>query len=446
MRKLKLILALIFSVLTVTAQDKHAFTLEKAKDYAKEHSYILLNSKADIESAKKKVWETTAIGLPQVSASGSYNYMFSLPEVTKQFAGLGDLIAKLSGKPVTPGAKVSESDMKWSSTIDVKVTQLLFSGSYIVGLQSAKAYKLLSKLIHTKNVDDVIESVENAYITVLIAEENTIILENTCDNLRKILKETEEIHKEGFIEDIDVDQLELTVSKIENSLSMLKRQVDLAYRLLKFQMGIKENIEIVLEEKLDNLILSSNLKLMANLNFDVNTNISYKLAENQTELSHLSLKLTKTNFLPTIAAFYNHNENLNDKSFNMNPADVVGVQVNLPIFSSGKRISQIGQARIEYRKAKTNMLKASEGLLLQYEQSKTNYYTSLDTYKNNKKNLKISKRIYDKTTIKYKEGVSSSLDLTQTQNQYLQAQSDYYSSVLNLFRNKNQLSKLLKKY
>lgn len=454
------VLMLALSSVSFAQKEKISFSLKQAKEYAQKNSYILKNSKADIEAAKKKVWETTAEGLPQVNADFAYTRMFKVPEASAAFSGLGSMMSgfnariwALENPGKTPPASltaaapsVSDSDLKWGATMDLKVTQLIFSGAYLVGLQASKAYKNLTEYLDKKNIDDVLEEVENSYVLVLIAKENKKILESTLNNLNSILKEITEIHKEGFVEDTDVDQLQLTVKTIENSLSMINRQVILAERLLKFQLGMDMSNEVELTENLDALIISTNLATMSNMAFDVNSNINYKLVENQENLSKLNLKLSKTEFLPTIAAFYNHNENFNDKAFNMTPADVVGVSLSLPIFSSGKRYAKVKQARIAYTKTQTDKLKATQGLLLDYEQSKTNYLTSLDTYKNSKVNVKLSEKIFNKTTIKYKEGISSSLDLTQTQNQYLQTQSNYFKTVLELFKNKAKLDKVIKKY
>ncbi|MGB5989939.1 MAG: TolC family protein [Marinifilaceae bacterium] len=462
-REFNLILAVLMlslSSVSFAQKEKFSFSLKDAKEYAKENSYVLKNSKADIEFAKKKVWETTAAGLPQVNAEFVYTQMFKVPEASAAFSGLGSMmngfdsrIWALENPGMTKPDKfktkepaISDSDLKWGATMDLKVTQLIFSGAYLVGLQASRTYENLTEYLDKKNIDDVLEEVENSYVLVLIAKENKTILESTLKNLNSTLLEITEMHKEGFVEDTEVDQLQLTVKTVENTLAMLTRQVILAERLFKFQLGIDMLDEVEFTENLDDLIISANLATMSNMSFDVNSNINYKLVENKKNLSHLNLKLSKTDFLPTIAAFYNHNENFNNKAFNMTPADVVGVSLSLPIFSSGQRYAKVKQARIEYDKAETDQIKASQGLMLDYEQTKTNYLTSLDTYKNYKINVKLSEKIFNKTAIKYKEGISSSLDLTQTQNQYLQTQANYFKTVLELFKNKSKLDKLIKKY
>jgi len=424
---------------------KVSFSLKEAKDYALKNSYILKNSQADVLAAKKKVWETTAQGLPQVDASGSYTYMLKIPEAIKQFANLGALIGKEKEEGDNGnGTVMNLDDIRYSATMDIKVTQLIFSGPYLVGLQASKTYRNISEMMKTKNTHDVLESVTNSYILVLVAEENKKILEATLKNLKSTLKDVTAMHKEGFVEDTEVDQLKLSVQNVENSLSMLVRQEEIAERLLKFQIGMDISKPMDLIDNLDDLINGMNLASMIDRKFDVTSNINYRLMDNQAKIAKLNLKLKRTEYLPTIVAFYNHQKNFNDKAFNMNPSDLVGVSVSMPIFSSGMRKSKVNQAKIGYQKARTDKQKATQGLMLEYQQAKTEYITSWDRYKNDKGSMELGQKIYAKTLIKYKEGVSSSLDLTQTQNQFLVAQRNYFNSVMELFKSSNKLEKVLR--
>ena len=427
-------------------EGKVSFSLEEAKEYALKNSYILKNSNADVLAAKKKVWETTAQGLPQVDASGSYTYMLKIPSALEQFANLGSLIGNdEEGEGSENGSTINTDDIRYTATMDIKVTQLIFSGPYLVGLQASKTYRNISELMKTKNTHDVLESVTNSYVLVLVAEENKKILQTTLKNLKLTLQEVKAMYKEGFVEDTEVDQLRLSVQNVENSLSMLIRQEEIAERLLKFQIGMDITSPMDLTDNLDDLIDGMKIASMMDRQFDVTSNINYKLIDNQEKIAKLNLKLKRTEYLPTLAAFYNHQENFNDKAFNMNPSDLVGVSVTMPIFSSGMRKSKVNQAKIEYQKAKIDKQKATQGLILEYQQAKTEYLTSWDKYKNDKGSMELGKRIYDKTLIKYKEGVSSSLDLTQTQNQYLEAQGSYFNSVMELFKSSNKLEKVLRK-
>lgn len=420
---------MLFAVMILIASSTFAqneevlkLSIEKSKEMAKEYNYTLKRSSADIESAEKKIWETISIGLPQISADASYAYSVEINELLKQFA----------------------PDMsKHSADANITLQQLIFSGSYIVGLKSSTVYRDLYKLIDIKNDQDVMQAITNSYIAVLVTEENVKILEQTDSNVRKIYNDTKAMYEEGFVEDTDVDQLALILADLDNSTELIKRQQILAQRYLKYQIGIDINREIELTESLESIIDNLNLQTLSKMDFDVKDNISYKLIDNQQNLAELNVMLEKSAYLPTVAGYYNHYENLVDGSFTMTPADVLGVKVQLPIFSSGGRKSKVDQAKIELDKALINKEESINGLQLQYEEAKSNYLLNIDRYNNDKKSLELSERIYNKTMIKYKEGISSSFDLTQAQNQYLEAQSSYFGTIMELLNKRTELETIL---
>jgi outer membrane protein len=117
----------------------------------------------------------------------------------------------------------------------------------------------------------------------------------------------------------------------------------------------------------------------------------------------------------------------------------------LPIFTSTQRLMKVKQASIELDKSMVAQAQLADGLALQFETQKLTYETAYSNYINQKMNKEVSKRIFDKTSIKMKEGVSSSLELTQVQAQYLNANKNYYDSILALLNAKAGLNRLMSK-
>lgn len=407
---------------------KFTFTLKKAKEYAENNNLKLSSTSLDIIKAKKKVWESIATGLPHIDATYNFSYILTLPDIYKRFAD----------------STSNTNDMKMGNELTTTVSQLIFSGSYIVGVQASKVYRNLSKLQYIKSKDELNENVENSYILVLIAEANRKILINTLENTKKLLEETKAMLSEGLIEDTDVDQLELSVKNIENQISSINSQLDLAYWMLKYQMGIDLDQKIFLSETLDN-ILGQDLLAVSSQEFKVDDNINISLLNLQVKLQKLNTKLQLAAYLPTVSGFYQYYKNLNDKALSFTPTQLVGLKISIPIFSGGESWMKYKQADIEVKQAKLDLIDGMQALKLQYRDAKASYSNSYLKYNNEKGNMNLSEKIYDKTLIKYKEGVSSSLDLTQAQNQYLQSQGNYFQSILELIKNKTKLEKLLKK-
>jgi outer membrane protein TolC len=404
------------------------FSLAEAKAYAQANSPVIKNSTLDLESAKKKIWETTAIGLPQVSGKLAYSYMITIPALYKEF--------------IPPTTNIN--DIKWSSTLDLNVNQLIFSGSYIVGLQTAKIYKGLSELSLTKSKNDLDESVTNAYLLVLVANENKLLLDSTYQNTEQILNDMKKMLQQGMIDETDVEQLQLTTNTLKNSADLMHRQSEIAERMLKFQLGADLDSKIILTDSIHGLINDFNNNInLASQNFILENNIDYKLLDTQAKLMKMNLLLNKSAFLPEISSYYQHENLLNKTAISLNPPDVVGISLSIPLFTSGQRLARISQAKYSYQKALFTKQQMADGLKLSFNEEQSSYVSSVDKYNTSKENLALAEKIYNRTLLKYKQGMVSSIELTQTQNQYIQNQSNYYSSILDMVSAKEKLEKIL---
>ena len=454
---------LLFFCIAVSAQQTQdsvmKFSLEEAKAYALTNSPVIKNANLDLESAKKKVWETASIGMPQVNAKASYSYIITLPDMYASFAGLGSLgywmygvdqyLGATSGGMWNPTVPQPEGTpkpmdldkMKWNATLDVTVSQILFSGAWIVGLQTSKAFKGLSELAITKSEKDIRENVSNAYFLVLVSQENKQVIDSTYENTVKILSQIDAMNKQGLTDETDVDQLQLTVSTIKNAKEMLTRQVEIATNLLRFQMGLSMTQPVVLTDNLKALSAGLESDALLLKEFQLENQVEYKLLATQERLALMNLKYNKSSVLPDIAAFYQHQEYMNKDAFVLTPPNLVGVGMNIPIFASGQRYMKISQAKIGLMKAQNTKFQASEGLVMGYNEAKSGYLTAYNKFNTNKGNLKLSEKIYQRTLTKYQQGMASSLELTQAQNQYLQNQTNYFMSIFELVSAQNKLAK-----
>ena len=443
---------LAFPVMLSAQESKETLklSLKQAQEYALQNNKSILNADLDVEIAKKKIWETTSSGLPQVSGTVSASYILTIPGIFEQFVRPGLEMKYPSDQPdrealIKSDLEKSLDSMRFSGTLDLTVSQLIFSGSYIVGLQAAKVYRSLSELSKVKSAQDVLESVSNSYFTVLVARENAVILDSTYQNLLKAFNEMTQMNIQGFVEETDVDQQKITLTNVKSSLDLIKRQVDIADKLLKIQLGIGFDQPVELTDALPDLISAMTYDQILAADLVLDDNVSYQMLDAQVKSSELILKLRKSESLPTISAFYQHQELLNNNSISFNPPDVIGLTVNIPIFSSGGRWSRIKQAKMDLHKSINTRDQSADMLRLEYYQSKSALVTAKDKYESDKSNLELAKKIYDRSLIKFQNGMLSSIDLTQVQNQYLTAQSTYYQSLQSVISEKNKLEKILTK-
>lgn len=442
MKKKGLIIGLIFISNLLFAQEKieaTSFSLTQAQEYALKNNYKNKKAILDIAIAKKKVWETKAKGLPQITAEAKLQKFIDIPTTVSPAS---------SFNPNAPEGALTELQfgLEYNNTVGINVSQLIFDGSYFVGTHTTKTYKNLSISNQVKTEIELKEAVNQAYFTVLIAEENTVVLTKSLVAVETLLKETEALYSEGLIDEQSVDQLTLSVNELKTSVGVAGGQIDFARKLLKLQMGMDIANVITLTEPLDVFISAANL--VANEEeFNVTNHIDYNLVETNVRLMKLNARKEKYSFMPSLNVFLNHQQQNMNNEFDVfsgatwYPSTVIGASLRLPILSSGARLARVSQAKIELDKSQITAKEVEQGLIYQSQLAKSNYETNYEAYKNKKANMALAKKIYDKTLKKYQEGVASSLELSQTQNQYLTSEGNYIMSLLNLLKSKSEVQK-----
>jgi outer membrane protein TolC len=443
------------------AQEVQKLSLDKSIEKALQYNTNIRNSKLDLKIAQKKIWEITAMGLPHVDVKSSYQHLFVVPSInfggsqlSKTYVpmdpttGVGTIsqlqlstgeniyLNNAAGQPIALGVKDN-------ITTDITVSQLIFSGSYFVGLQATKVYFDLTTQNDEKTKLDVIETVVNTYHMLQLAQESRKILALNLENINKTLYEITEMNKQGFLEKTDVDQLEVTANSVKNVMNQIDSNLDLGYRLLKIQMGLQDSAKVEVSDEMEtnDSLVKSSMQLTSET-FDINHNVDYKLIQSAEKIAQLDLKLSKSNFLPTISGFYNHTEKLNKPSFDFAPKDLIGINLSLPIFSSGERLSVVSQKRMTLEKSQNTREFVSSSILMQASQYRNDVKLKLEKYLNQKRSKELSDEIYQRTMEKYKQGMSSSLDLMNSQNQYLTNLTNYYQSIYDLQGAKAKLEKL----
>lgn len=432
MKSLFKLLIITLSYFGFAQETPQNFSLQEAIDFALENNRQAKNATLDIEAAKKQKWETTATGLPQINAAVDYQNLIKQQFESVDFNqdGIPDFGAKNS---VNASATLS---------------QLLFDGSYLVGLQSAKVYLEISKNSKEKTDLEVRKAVINAYGNVLMAEESVSILENNIKILQKNLDETTKIYENGLEEEESVEQLQITLSSVQSNLNNTKRLKNLAYQMLSITIGLDYNAPIILTDDLESLTVKNILQDGIE-DADVKNTIDYKIAANDKTSKELLLKLEKSKALPTLSAFLsgayigNNNEFkfLSDQQKWIGTA-TFGASLNIPIFSSGMRSAATQRAQINLEKAQINLDETEQQLKLQIEAAKSDFILATEEYENKKQNLNLAERIESKNQTKFFEGVGSSFELRQAQTQLYTAQQEFLQAMLDVINTKAELETL----
>ena len=438
------LLGLLFITAVLQAQEapkSYSYSLEQAINHALSNNYSAVNANRDIAIAKKKKWETTAMGLPQINAGLDYQNNFELQKslIPAQFFG---------GAPgeFAEVAFCTKHNMNAHSNL----SQLIFDGSYIVALQASKTYLKYYENAQKNTAVAVKEMVINTYGNVLLAEEGLAIVKKNKATLEKTLFETNETFKNGLIEEENVEQLQITLATLNSNLAYTERLLEIAQKMLKVTLGMELADTLVLTDKLDQLSVSNLDLAFAQKGFVVNDNINYQIVQNFTDQKQLELKLEKSRALPSLRANVNFGYNAFNNQFAfftpsqhwMNYSNL-GMSLSVPIFSSFMRSARTQQARIAVDIAKTQLKEAAQKLQLQYEKAKSDYEFSIEEYTTSKNNLRLAERIEKKQEIKFSEGLSSSFEFSEAQRQLYSAQQNYLQSMVNIINKKAALASVL---
>nr|MBD3621297.1 TolC family protein [Sunxiuqinia sp.] len=402
---------LIFFLLAggLKAQDDLKFTLAEAQEYALKHSYVIQNSGLDVSAAQKKVWETIAMGLPQVSGSANYTKFLNLPVSLIP----GEFFGEEAGTyiPVKFG-------QDYNSDFGFTVDQLIFDGSYIVGIGSAKVYLQMASQTKEKTEIDIKHAVAQSYFMVLAAEENLKVMKENLLNSKKLENDTRAMYENGFSEEQDVDQMRLLVQKAENEILKAEREIRVARMVLKYTMGVDVEETLQLTERLDEF-LDPLLKEKETIGgFDYASHIDFRMLDTQRQLSMKEFKLARSAYLPKLSGFYNWSKTAYGNSANLLKSSVpwfkssmVGFNLTVPIFTSGQQRAIVKQAQFAYQQAENNQKLAEQTLQKDYLTAVADIESAVDQFRNDVDNKQLARKINDKTNIKYKNGIRRSVEL-----------------------------------
>ncbi len=432
----------LFSIAQETSvSSQYSFTLDEAIEFALENSYQSINARRDVAKALKRKWEATATGLPQVNAVVDYQNQLKQPVSLIP----GELSGGDSGTfvPVIFGTK-----QKLSAT--ATLSQLLFDGSYLVGLQAAKSFLQFTNDSEEKAQLEVRKSVINAYGSVLVAQESVRIIQKNKETLQKNYDETKKTFDNGLNEEEDVEQIQITLLQTINQLNNAERQQKIALQMFNLTIGVDVDSNTILSDSLDTLSIKNIDPSITTKPFSLENNVDYRLGYLLTEQRRLELKLERSKALPSLSAFVNYGTQGNSDSFTFLDNDqmwfqssILGVTLNIPIFSSLKRSAKTKQAKIAFEQANTSFTQTQQQIKLQYNSAINEYQLAIDNYEITKQNLALAERIENKNQIKYTEGLATSFELRQAQLQLYSIQQESLQAMVAIINNKATLETIL---
>jgi len=421
---------------TLLAQEKTAFTLAEAKQYALSNHLSVLNARLDSEAAVYKKNETRGIGLPQANLNGTFTHFINLP------------VQVVSASFINPNAGPDETisfraGTDYSSAGNFQVNQILFNGSYLVGLQVSKQYVEFSKSLEGQTMEEVAFAVIQAYNMAAIAKDNLHFVDSLVGVTQNMVEKQKNFLELGLMKQEEFDQLLYSLQLAQSSRSSARIQYENALTMLKLTMNYPIEKEIVIEESSNQLMVSQQIAQGSLAN-----NRSLLLMNKRLELKSYALKNERFAGLPSLNTFFQQSYNAFRNEFDLfsnKPwfsQTFWGLQLSIPVLSGGQRHYRIQQAKVEVMKSQNSIKLLEQSLQMQEAQAKNNWIASMEQYELQKANVQLAERIYGNSLIKEQIGSESSILVTQKYNQLLMAQTQLTASKIQVFSAKLNLEKL----
>lgn len=450
--------AIAISFPAIGQSNAQVFNLEQCIEYALANSVNIKNAIVDERIADARVKETRGIGLPQVDASVSLQHNTKLPPFFARYAtaqGFAGKDENGNNRLDIPGAEPTDVvaspnffQLPSNGNAALSVSQILFNGSYLVGLKAANAYRELSIRTTWQTKEQAIQQVTKAYYAVLINKDRMNLFDNNIARVDSLLTTTRALNKNGFAEGIDVDRIQVTLNNLLAERDKFYNMQELAVHLLKFQMNYPLDQPLDVAGDIASLEIDENLLQNYNVDWDYTQRSDYRLLEASRDLQNLDVRNKFSTALPSLAAFANFgystqspdisglfrtNTDLEDTGL-IGPDKwysytMFGVSLNVPIFSGLQRSYRLQQSKLNLLKIENNFTSLKAGIDLEVKQAAISYLNAIKSLESQRANRTLAANIARITKIKYEEGVGSNLEVVEAEAALKEAQINYYSAL-----------------
>lgn len=419
---------------------QQTFSLDGAVNYAMQHNTAIKNAQIGIADAEGQIVENRAIGLPQLSVGVDYQYNLQLPT---------SLVPAKFFDPTAPDGQFAELQFgtKHNLGLAANFSWLALDGSYLVSLRGLQVYRDLTQQQFQATQQKVKNSVREAYLPSLIIAENITILDKNIANLNKLLSDTKALYKEGFAEQLDVDRLDLSLANLKVEKDNLQRQKEKAITYLKFAIGFPIGEDLSLSDDIQSILVEATQDDLA-ATIDYNARLEYAATTTNIELNEINVKRLRFGYLPNLmlnASYQRSMQGDNSDNSVWFPAAFLGAKINVPIFDGMMKKGRIQQAQLDLELSKIQQTELERSIQLEVQNARTDYYNAKERLTNQEKTLDLAQKIYNTTQIKYKEGIGSSLELTQAEQSLYDAQRHQTQALYDLLLAKTALDNALGK-
>jgi outer membrane protein len=436
------VLLAVFVVFTIQAQQVVELSLEESLRYALENNVDAKNAQLETLIAKATIKERRSEGLPQINGSVDLTYNAAIPVVFVPNEGpFADPSVELDVLPLRFGVPLS-------SAVAVQANQMIFDGSYFVGLQAAKTYKMLTEYDRLKTEVDVKEAVKKAYFSVLVNEQRRQLIDANLERIEMLLGETEALYQAGFVEKLDVSRVKVQRNNLKTELDKVIAATMISVELFKLQIGLPSNQEVYLTETLEDL--NDRLEVEDLLIMDGSRRVEIDQLNTNLDLVKLDLKNNLVQYIPRLSAFATYQRNAaSERLGDIMDANrwftgaFIGGSLSIPIFDGLAKSARIQQNRVQIKQLENQSFFLDQSIEVEKFQAKANLKNSISALVVQQENMDLALEVFEMTKIKYQEGVGSNLEVVEADSALKEAETNYFSALYDALIAKVELEKAL---
>lgn len=432
MRKQSLFIALMMVSVFVWSQSdstdvSKVFNLQDCIAYAFNHQQDIKNAEFDVQKSISQKDEAIGFGLPQVS--GKVQTMHNI-DLKQQYLP-ANAFNPLASPDDIEGVAFGVDN---TSDISLNARQLLFDGSYIAAIKASKVYVELFQKSKVQTKVDVVQNVTNAYCAVLVSKRRVEVLRTDSTNLEQLISDTRVRFESGFAEQIDVLRLEVQFNNILIELENLVSFQDINYKVLKFQMGMDVNSELVVTGNLEEVFKIATSKVLPDA--DPEKRIEYQVLEASRRVDEINVQNKQSDGIPKLYLFgaygFNTGSNSTGDIFvpnNYSDFSYLGFQLDVPIFQGFSKNQRVKQAKIALYKKENDIEKFKHSVGLEVARAQADFKVNMKRIELQQKNIELAKTVYESAQIKFDAGTGSNFEVTDAFSEYADAQSNYYIAI-----------------
>lgn len=398
-------------------------SLQEAQDYALKHNAAMQNAELDLKKAEMTKWKSVSSMLPQVKAGFDYQNMLGY---TMSMGGFNI--------PLNPNGTFSLT------------ASMALTGAQVVGVMLQNISQEMTDITRQQTEQQTRSNVKNVYVSILVMQQTVGLLDSSLANLERLAATSQASVDVGAAEQVDADKIQVQVASMRNTINSTRRSLEALRNTLLLQLGADVNETVELTTDVNDILSVDNAAALLGQGFDIAKTYNYQLLERSEELAKRNVTMAWMGFTPTISAYYQYSSKTyfgKEEGMNMTPPNMIGASISMPLFSSGSNALAVKNAKIDLQEAVNSRRQAEDGLKVQYNQLCYDLASALESYDIQKRNLDVTKRVFDNITEKYRHGRASSLEVTNASTDIISAQSNYIQAVMTVISAQTELENLL---